>query len=190
MFEFRLKHSLGEGEWVEKEYEVLSFWKESEYFWSFWAKAIRLVYQGKDKDIDESERLYCFPKKKKIGETGNHVPIYEDLDPPGFYNKMRNKAILYGTVKVQGDDAHHWGMRVCCSKKEHGRYKENDLSEVSTDNSKTTPKQHVQNPNKQRVSVNSEESEVFLQGANNKNKKTDTWDNETEEFLKAEIGEI
>lgn len=106
MCEFRLKHSLGEGGGcVEKEYEVLSFWNESDCIWGFWVKPTKLVYQGKDKDIDEPETLYCFPKKKKIGESGNNRPIYEDLDPPGFYNKMRNKAILDGTVKVQGDEA-------------------------------------------------------------------------------------
>ena len=107
MCEFRIKHWLGESgsEYIEKEYEVLSFSFQNDYYWGFWTKAKKLIHQKKVDDIDEPEKLYCLPKKKQIGKTGDHRPIYEDLDPPGFYDKMRNKAILDGTVKVQGDDA-------------------------------------------------------------------------------------
>ena len=65
-----------------------------------------------------------------------------------------------------------------------------DLSEVSTDNSKTTPKQHVQNPNKQRGSVDGEVSEVLSQGVGNKNEKTETLEQEVEEFLKLGVSKI
>ena len=61
-------------------------------------------------DIDEAEMLIAFPKKKEIGQNGSH-PIYEDLNPPRFYNKMRNKAVIEGKVKVQGDEAPPLGDR-------------------------------------------------------------------------------
>lgn len=107
MREFRLKYFLGEseGEYIEKDYKVLSFSFQNDYYWGFSAKAIRLIYQGKVSDIDEPEKWWCFPKKKQIGKTGDNRPIYEDLPPPSFLDKMRNKAILDGTLKVQGDDA-------------------------------------------------------------------------------------
>jgi len=107
MCEFRLKYLLGESEseYIEKDYKVLSFSFQNDYYWGFSAKARRSIYQGKADDIDEPEKLWCLPKKKQIGKTGNNEPIYEDVDPPGFLDKMRNKAILDGTLKVQGDDA-------------------------------------------------------------------------------------
>lgn len=104
MCEFRQKHWLGGGEPIRKDYKILSIWGETKTAWFFWAKPIRLNYMGKITDIDEPKRLYGFPKKEEIGTGPDKNPIYDDLPPPKFLDKMRNKAVMDGKLSMSWDD--------------------------------------------------------------------------------------
>jgi len=96
MCEIKLRHWLGEGEAIIKEYKVLSFWYETNALWFLRLKPIRLNYGGEITDIDEPEILYAFPKKKEIGFGADKQPIYDELSPHKFLNKLRDLEVEKG----------------------------------------------------------------------------------------------
>lgn len=99
MCEFVNIHYL-EGNKIQRKYRVLRFLFETEYAWFFRVQAIAEKIHGKIYDIPQPEKDMGFPKRK-ISNDG----AIEELNPPPFYNKLRNQAILTGALFLQGDDS-------------------------------------------------------------------------------------
>lgn len=101
-----------ERDYVQRKFQVVRFEYENSFMWFFTVRAIEEKIHGKFYELDEEEKIMAFPKKREIGEKfitedgmRRKVPIYEELSAPRFYNKLRNRAIMGGTMQVQGDDA-------------------------------------------------------------------------------------
>ena len=104
MCEFVMKHYFSRRDLVQTKYKVLSFESDDYDFWVFKCKSIAEKQHSKVTQIEGSVEMWCFPKKKETGKTGNKIE-YKELAPPWFMNKMRNKAIDEGYYMVQGDDS-------------------------------------------------------------------------------------
>lgn len=89
-----------EGTLIQRKYKVLAFLFETTDIWLFRIHGIQEKVHGKILEISMPEKELAFPKKN-ILEDGT----IELLDPPKFYNRMRNRAILDGSLKLPGDDA-------------------------------------------------------------------------------------
>lgn len=92
-----------EGEKFQTKYQVISFEFETKDCWFFNVKAIAIKVHGKIYEKDQPVKLMGFPKHRI--ETEGKETYEVECVPPKFYNKLRNKAILTGEIKVQGDDA-------------------------------------------------------------------------------------
>lgn len=110
MCEFVIKTAL-EGQMIQTKYEVLGFDSEDKIGWFFLCQVVGVKVHGKIYDKTSPEKIIVFPKRKQIGENSEtrdgekvKVPIYEDLTPPPFYEKLRNRAVLTGRVKAIGEE--------------------------------------------------------------------------------------
>ena len=112
-------------------------------------------YQASTKTI--GWRLKSLGFKKRRRNNGMHIVWDEKLILRLCERFGLNE--IYQTT-LDDEEKQHKLHQQHLSNKDRGSSGE-DLSEVSTDNSKTTLKQHVQNPNKQRGSVDGEVSEVL-----------------------------
>lgn len=104
MCKFSMKFWTSQNDFVYQTYDVLSFEGETDYAWLFEVKAIKRIQNQTTRNLNGSPFMMAFPKKEKVGEQGTR-PIFKYLDPPKFYNKLKNKAINEGKLRVQGDEA-------------------------------------------------------------------------------------
>jgi len=141
-------------------------------------ESVKERYQASTKTI--GWRLKSLGFKKRRRNNGMHIKWDERLILQLCERFGLNE--IYQTT-LDDEEKQHKLHQQHLSNKDRGSSGE-DLSEVSTDNSKTTPKQHVQNPNKQRGSVDGEVSEVLSQGVGNKNEKTETLEQATVDEMK------
>lgn len=99
MCEFVTKNWL-EGTLIQRKYRVIEFLFETRDVWLFRVWGIEEKVHGKIMEIDMPEKDFAFPKRKILSDGS-----IEMLDPPRFYNRMRNRAIDEGKLRVQGDEA-------------------------------------------------------------------------------------
>ncbi len=92
MCEFRQCYPIGTEDGVIKIYRVMGFYREDEYNWWFWVKPTKLIYLGGEKEIDEPPKLWAYPKRKKVGMTADRRPVFEQMEPPSFYQKLYKKS--------------------------------------------------------------------------------------------------
>ena len=92
-----------EGQKVQTKYRVLNFAFETSECWFFNVRIVAVKVHGKIYDKEVPAKVIGFPKHKQEKIDGESCTI--DLMPPRFYNRLRNKAIDEGHVRLQGDDA-------------------------------------------------------------------------------------
>lgn len=92
---------------INKKFRVLNYLGQDDDCWHFFCQGTEIkIGDEKYRPVDEGPKTISFPKRRKIGKnrtTGREE--YIDLEPPIFFNKMRNRALELGQTMMQGDES-------------------------------------------------------------------------------------